>query len=550
MRSRLVGQLQAPGRKPENIVIDGEFSQSALIADVLSAHNNRVVFPKRLSLEFSESLTVPAGADIDFNGSTLIKAVSDSSSAAQINVGAGAIIRNLTLSIPTGITINRGINLSGGGSQAFDIRVTAADQQANTATQQHAAFNVNGDDTRVRGVVVENFDHAVRLEEGDDCFWSDFLIVSYATGINMDQLDRFFLTNVLCHTKSANASASPGDNAIVMGNVRYGKFANLDLQDAGEHGVRVGGSTIGALQLAFSNVQISRPGQCGFKISGTERARDISISGLSVVDCHWGNAAGTNEDGLRIEKADRVHVTGFSVDSRDSTDGSCYDGIFIHDSTEITIVSPKIKDCVNHGIHLSDAGLETDLNQIYITSPTMNTIGGNGITINADTVGTELRNISITDAYIAGTTGYAVEVEALDLGILQPINISGRVWSNTAGVYNNVNTVTRFLLDVDLISAQRYETATGTFTASVHTEETRINSSAGAVTVTLPNGNTAGVTRKIFRMSNASNASTVSVTTHSTSNPEVFTFDSTGDVLCLEWTGGTWVTIYNIGVTT
>jgi len=42
---------------------------------------------------------------------------------------------------------------------------------------------------------------------------------------------------------------------------------------------------------------------------------------------------------------------------------------------------------------------------------------------------------------------------------------------------------------------------------------------------------------------------TLTVSSHETSDPEVFTFDDAGDYLVLEWAYTTWVTIKNYGVT-
>jgi hypothetical protein len=93
------------------------------------------------------------------------------------------------------------------------------------------------------------------------------------------------------------------------------------------------------------------------------------------------------------------------------------------------------------------------------------------------------------------------------------------------------------------------ETATGTFTASVIIETTLIDSSGGAVTVTLPNGRYAGQ-RKVIRMTDATTSSTVSVTNHITSAPEVFTFADANDRLILVWDGVTWNTLVNNGAAT
>jgi len=85
------------------------------------------------------------------------------------------------------------------------------------------------------------------------------------------------------------------------------------------------------------------------------------------------------------------------------------------------------------------------------------------------------------------------------------------------------------------------ETVTGTVTLQ-RFGTSYLDSSGGAVTATLPDGLMPGDV-KVIRMSDASNASTVSVTHHKTSNPEVGTFNATTDYWMLMWSGDEWVTV-------
>ena len=85
------------------------------------------------------------------------------------------------------------------------------------------------------------------------------------------------------------------------------------------------------------------------------------------------------------------------------------------------------------------------------------------------------------------------------------------------------------------------ETVTGTVTLQ-RFGSSYLDSSGGAVTATLPDGLMPGDI-KVIRMSDATNSSTVTVTHHKTSDPEVGTFDATTDYWILAWSGDEWVTI-------
>lgn len=105
--------------------------------------------------------------------------------------------------------------------------------------------------------------------------------------------------------------------------------------------------------------------------------------------------------------------------------------------------------------------------------------------------------------------------------------------------------------DPQTVAYRGSEIVTGTVTASLLFPETILNSNGGAVTCTCPDGTYEGQ-RKVFTMNDASNSSTVSVTSHDTSDPEVFTFDNTADYLVLEWSRAraAWWTVQNNGVAT
>ena len=74
-----------------------------------------------------------------------------------------------------------------------------------------------------------------------------------------------------------------------------------------------------------------------------------------------------------------------------------------------------------------------------------------------------------------------------------------------------------------------------------------LDSSGGAITATLPDGDIL-YQPILIHMSDASNASTVSVTNHESGDPTILTFNSTADKIVLEWMGTEYRTVYNSGV--
>jgi parallel beta-helix repeat protein len=73
---------------------------------------------------------------------------------------------------------------------------------------------------------------------------------------------------------------------------------------------------------------------------------------------------------------------------------------------------------------------------------------------------------------------------------------------------------------------------------------TQLDSDSNAITATLPDGSYINQIKTIV-MTNADNASTVSVTHHETSDPEIAQFDAVDEYWTLVWTGTEWATVSN-----
>ena len=87
------------------------------------------------------------------------------------------------------------------------------------------------------------------------------------------------------------------------------------------------------------------------------------------------------------------------------------------------------------------------------------------------------------------------------------------------------------------------EILTGTVTIDNQFDSAYIYSNAGAITATLGAGLYIGQVKTIV-MTDATASSTVSITNHQTSDPEVATFDAVDETGVFMWTGTEWITIF------
>jgi ribosomal protein S3 len=96
------------------------------------------------------------------------------------------------------------------------------------------------------------------------------------------------------------------------------------------------------------------------------------------------------------------------------------------------------------------------------------------------------------------------------------------------------------------LAASAPATASETFTTGTVTLSTTgvtVLNATGAITGTLGSGSYIGQIKVITMQTNAT-SSTVSITNHQTSDPEVATFDAVDETGVFMWTGTEWITIF------
>lgn len=160
----------------------------------------------------------------------------------------------------------------------------------------------------------------------------------------------------------------------------------------------------------------------------------------------------------------------------------------------------------------------------------------------------------------ADISGNAIEDLTVDLCSITTVNF-GRLML-FGNVFNNCTAPFTFNpTGTGVITASGNITRTGTAAvhpgARLYTEASPVihrhanadlDSSVNAIAANVGAGQWIGQMITI-RMTNATNPSTVSVTNHVTSNPEVFTFDAVGEYLTLIWTGAQWATVSGTATT-
>lgn len=207
--------------------------------------------------------------------------------------------------------------------------------------------------------------------------------------------------------------------------------------------------------------------------------------------------------------------------------GNGLDGVYISGATcEGNIIRTNWIDGVGrHGIYLNAPG------QTIVDGNEVQNSTQSGIQI---TGGIE---VSLINNRVRDNTTYGIRGEGAPTIKLLSGNVA---YSNTtADIYITSGTVEQVSGNVPNVEVL----TTGSPTLNSHINNYDIDSSGGAITGTLGSGLFIGQIKTIS-MSDATTSSTISVTNHVTSDPEVGTFDAVDETWVLVWTGTEWATLY------
>jgi len=265
-------------------------------------------------------------------------------------------------------------------------------------------------------------------------------------------------------------------------------------------------TTASRLQAAQSVFTGAAGDNVGITLSATANFQDADLSGAVTNAC------------LDVSRGSYVHCKGANLTSS----GTNTEGLYVRRST------------------VSAEGVNLTNNALGIRAANKSDVGANGSTFDGCTNDVKAEQGSEID--VSGSLKSAAALDPSDS--IVPNGAGGTM------LLRMFNTE-QFGCEVrDSDFNDEEETATGTFTVSGFIPATLIDSSGGAVTGTLGT-NTIIPTGfiKTIVMTNASNSSTVSVTNHETSDPEVITFAAVDDTAILLFTGSEWITIKLSGAT-
>jgi hypothetical protein len=211
-----------------------------------------------------------------------------------------------------------------------------------------------------------------------------------------------------------------------MGSVRNAHIRGVRVEDAGEHGIRIGGpDAFESEDIVIEAPVVYRSGQCGLKIHpGPEHTVErLTVVAPMLVDSASRSKPGTNEDGLRLQDVRHARIVSPTI-TKSQNSVSAFDGIYVENCFDVTIDSPRVFGVRRDGIHVERVA--GNVNSLFINGATIRDCGGNGVTIDGSGEAT-LRDITLTNLYIreCGRIGVKCTTRGKTSGANQPVILQG-----------------------------------------------------------------------------------------------------------------------------
>lgn len=379
------------------------------------------------------TLVVSDGTAILGNGATLLCS-STTSNTPWMQAGDNVTIDRLNASVPTGVQRNRGVTV-GSNCEINRLSIESADQQANDADS--FAFRMLGDRSVARGLRVQNYDRAIRVQ-GVGNELSGLEVESYMLGLYLVDASHTKASGHI-HTASPNASLTEGHNGVLVscetvGTSHDNVLEDLVVENSGEHGFRVGGP------FPQWNTHLVRPvarktGGSGIKILGTNAITPTDRNYVVYLDnpvCEdiGSGTLGENESGILVMHVDGVVIANPKVRKRDNTYSS-YACLRVVATTDVSVINPQFEDAQIDAVWLDGSESGDDNDRFTLTGGYGRGCGQDGFRVAAGA--NTVRRFNV-DGYSADSNGrYAFNIAIGGSGALTDSVLKIKAHNNASG---------------------------------------------------------------------------------------------------------------------
>ena len=395
---------------------------AALQALFDAAQGKSILFGDNARVYSASSITVRQGTRII--GSMCVRADNTvGGNNSVIIFEAGVVAEAVVLKIPDSSILQRGVSIGDGNRVEF-VSVLASQQATTSDNILDGIVQLRGNDIWVGQIRSRNCDRPIVAYNCDRLTIGQVDIQSYVRGGLFRNVRHLTIDSYLCKGLSPNSAHVPGHNAILMASVQNAVVKGVIVEDAGEHGIRIGGpDEFQSEAITFVAPIIRRSGQCGFKAN----PRPGNVTGLTlvapmIVDSASRSTPGTNEDGIRLEGVRNAHIANPTI-AKQANSVSGYDGIYLNDCLDVVIASPRISSVRRHGINIEP--INGSVNAVFVGNAAIHDCGRTGVKIQGH-LGI-LRDITLMRSYIrlCGEYGVHCTTSGSTSGANQPVILDG-----------------------------------------------------------------------------------------------------------------------------
>ena len=375
--------------------------------------------------------------------------------------------------------LERGILIVGSNIQIGEIVITADNSQTGANSGSYNAIKIGPDagtlksNINIGSIKTVNWDRPVVLQNITQWQIGRVECIIYRRGAYIKDCSHGEILGGHCHGASPTNTGRTGENGILIESVASNfatnniRINNFHVEDAGEHGFRIGGQKIieniwhigcSAENVGLGNGSAPPPedddhGGCGFKVLGPTSIYGAKHQGIHYLNCSVKQVVLDNPSfalnfaGFQIGKVDGGSLVDCSVRPfipNDSYAGptiySCENGIEIIGCENLTITNPSIFFPRNSGLYFYDFeqvgvdwGLMENIKVIggVIRNPVVSSIDSNA---NYST----LRRIVIT-GLLADGGQYVLKASKTGSGNFIGCSFNGEVWNQTISLLDGAS---------------------------------------------------------------------------------------------------------------
>ena len=366
-----------------------------------------LVIPGGYIIGISSYTRFPAGLTLMTNGVKFTQLV-PMGRAPVVGLGPRSTVVGGLLVDTLGGDACQGVHIADAPDVTIDhVEVTSAVPGAGRANVRDNGLRViNSPGLRIGRARASGYDWAVWSEQADGLTLGHLEVEDYSLALRVKDCARVRIHSGHMHGAGPNTGYLPGYNGVLIESDIPGRaddilFHAVTVEDAGEHGFRVGGQN-SVRNVTFSRCLAKNVGGSGFKTlpgPAGDAGDGVRVTGVVLDHCTVEDAGEINQNcsGFLIQRADDVRITAPSIRKKDKT-YSAVEGIRMSGVTDVTVTDAKIKDTKNYAVRLDEAyGNVSDIR----ISGRVQTTTGQGVYL--QNPGVQFRDIHV-DMYVENAT--------------------------------------------------------------------------------------------------------------------------------------------------